>query len=255
MTEVWGQLSKAQDDDQTVDEAIAAAFAAHEADDSAHVDVGESLYSHKAEAIIDHVAGSVLADKESASEEIYKSFMETLDNWARTGTVSKEGICGCAIVAEDGEFDVSKLETVVVSDGNYLSNKKNMLFQTTLVNEDETVAKVYFGLGWYSSESSFEGIGFYMYNGEVKGFCGFPSSRQFTADFGIDHTILHVYRAQYDKTTKTCTFFVDGVQVGSLSGDPLFDEIEPKIFFVVNRKSIDLVIVRVQNVSISRERP
>lgn len=63
MTEVWGTLAKSQIDPQTVDEAIAAAIAAHEADTSAHVDVGESLYSHKASEVIDHVARSVVADK------------------------------------------------------------------------------------------------------------------------------------------------------------------------------------------------
>lgn len=60
---VWGLLSKAQDNPQTIDEAIAQAIAEHEADPEAHMGAGESIENHRTNEVIDHPAQSVVADK------------------------------------------------------------------------------------------------------------------------------------------------------------------------------------------------
>jgi len=60
---VWGVLEKSQVDSETIEEAVARLIQAHEDDTNAHVEVGESLYSHKAAEIIDHLVASVVADK------------------------------------------------------------------------------------------------------------------------------------------------------------------------------------------------
>jgi hypothetical protein len=61
--QTWGSLPKAQDNAQTVDEQIDAKIADHEADPSAHLGDDESLTSHRASEIIDHVAKSIVNDK------------------------------------------------------------------------------------------------------------------------------------------------------------------------------------------------
>lgn len=60
---VWGVLEKSQVDNETIEEAVARLIQAHEDDANAHVEIGESLYSHKAAAIIDHLVASIVADK------------------------------------------------------------------------------------------------------------------------------------------------------------------------------------------------
>lgn len=60
---VWGNLGKTQADNETIEEAIARLIQDHEDDPNAHVETGESLQSHKAAAIIDHLAASIVADK------------------------------------------------------------------------------------------------------------------------------------------------------------------------------------------------
>ena len=65
----WGMLAKGQDDPETIEEAIARLIAAHNADENSHLGEGESLQSHKASAIIDHVAGSLVADKMSKPKQ------------------------------------------------------------------------------------------------------------------------------------------------------------------------------------------
>ena len=59
----WGLLQKSQADNETIEEAIARLIAVHEADETSHLEVGESLQSHKASEIIDHLAESIVADK------------------------------------------------------------------------------------------------------------------------------------------------------------------------------------------------
>ncbi len=62
-TPVWGNLGKSQIDNETIEEAIARLIQAHEDDPDAHIETGESLQSHKAAAIIDHLAARIIADK------------------------------------------------------------------------------------------------------------------------------------------------------------------------------------------------
>lgn len=64
----WGSLPKAQDDAQTINEAITAAISVHESDPTAHLGAGESLEQHKINGIIDHPASSIVPDKFSISQ-------------------------------------------------------------------------------------------------------------------------------------------------------------------------------------------
>src|SRR5574337_678102 len=84
---VWGLLPKAQDDPTTIDEAIAAAIAAHEADPEAHLGDGESLDVHRANTTLDHPVGAVLSDKNSWTEIIFNEPFTNLDLWNVLGSV------------------------------------------------------------------------------------------------------------------------------------------------------------------------
>lgn len=59
----WGGLQKSQDDDETIEQAIARIVQSHDDDPTAHLDTGQSLQSHKASDIIDHEAFSIINDK------------------------------------------------------------------------------------------------------------------------------------------------------------------------------------------------
>ena len=61
--QVWGDLAKSQVDDETIEEAIARVVQEHDDDETSHLETGESLQSHKASEIIDHIAESVVNDK------------------------------------------------------------------------------------------------------------------------------------------------------------------------------------------------
>jgi len=59
----WGMLAKSATDNETIEQAIARLILAHETDAESHLGPDESLQSHKAAEIIDHLAGSIIQDK------------------------------------------------------------------------------------------------------------------------------------------------------------------------------------------------
>ena len=59
----WDQLQKNQTDSETIESAISRLIEDHNNDPTAHLGAGQSLQSHKASAIIDHLAESIVQDK------------------------------------------------------------------------------------------------------------------------------------------------------------------------------------------------
>lgn len=73
---VWGALQKSQVDPATIDEEIDTKIQDHLDDPDAHIEAGQSLQSHKASVIIDHVARSVLNDKIETSARAYTAIVD-----------------------------------------------------------------------------------------------------------------------------------------------------------------------------------
>jgi hypothetical protein len=89
----WFQMPKSQIDPEKLEEAIARLVLEHCEDEEAHLGVGQSLQSHKAAEIIDHLAASIIADKIKDKEigllkfgfdrEWVQPNFESLDSWAQ----------------------------------------------------------------------------------------------------------------------------------------------------------------------------
>ena len=60
---VWGNLEKSQSDSEKIEEAILRLITEHNDDETAHLGAGQSLQSHKAAEVIDHLAESIVEDK------------------------------------------------------------------------------------------------------------------------------------------------------------------------------------------------
>jgi len=226
---VWGQLAKAQDDNQTIDQAVAAAIAAHEADADAHTGAGESLETHKSQEVIDHPEGSILADKESHSEIIIKSAFESLDNWTTVGTVTLEGWPGADLYVIWGGPDLSRLYSNLLYHTNWLYYDRNILIQATFWVSEANHTKTYFFLGGYVNDNNIYGFGFQIIGSVIKGFWGQGANPTFTADLGVDLT-PHVFRAEYNDTNENVKFYIDGIlkaTIEKISG--LADVDEPSL--------------------------
>lgn len=69
-TEFWGNMPKDQDDPEKPEEMAERVVQAHDDDPDAHLDEGQSLKSHRASEIIDHIARSVVGDKVNSVEDV-----------------------------------------------------------------------------------------------------------------------------------------------------------------------------------------
>lgn len=73
---IWADLARATNDPTTIDEAIATATAAHNDDPDAHLGADQSLQSHRASEIIDHLAESVVNDKIGRTARRYMAIVD-----------------------------------------------------------------------------------------------------------------------------------------------------------------------------------
>jgi len=98
-TVTWGDLAKSQISAEKIEKAIERMIQAHEDDPDAHIEPGESLYSHKISVIIDHTVESVIADKirdgvisivklEDFARARISPSLESLDTWTYSAEVS-----------------------------------------------------------------------------------------------------------------------------------------------------------------------
>lgn len=90
--ETWGLMPKSQIDNETIEEAIARLILEHNQSEDSHLGSGQSLQSHKASEIIDHLARSVLRDKISFNRFQIDEHFATIDAWNKTSGVTLDAI-------------------------------------------------------------------------------------------------------------------------------------------------------------------
>lgn len=108
MTDTWGELPKSQTDNSTVDQEIDSKIQDHLDDPDAHIETGQSLQSHKASEIIDHLAGSIVNDKLAANsvtpDKLYynKFFVHTTFESLDAFFTNYDDATGTALLTGDG---------------------------------------------------------------------------------------------------------------------------------------------------------
>jgi hypothetical protein len=214
---VWGNLAKALDDDTTIDEAIAAAIATHEADADAHTGTGESLETHKGQAVVDHPLGSIVADKATFSELAIRTAFESLDGWSTVGDVTNTTFPGCSLYVEYGAVNTSKLYSNPQVPTNFFNSAKDMLYQIMC---KFSLSNTHFNawLGFITDHASTTaGFGFVINDGVLKAHVRAGSTT--TESDAITCTLSndHIFRAQYNATTGYVYFYIDGTLVATIA--------------------------------------
>lgn len=209
---VWGMLAKAQDDNQTVDEAIAAAIATHEADSEAHTGVGESLETHKSQTVIDHPAGSVVGDK-FPNERMINSQFDSLDAFEQSGTCY---LTFSSLQVRSGNVN-GNYSYVRGADALWppIDWALSWLWQTTAKIYETTSLTAYIGIGSLpdSGGSSFAGFKITnntLYAATINDIDTTPVEVTDQIS-GINPSVWHVYRVIYNQPDGQIEFYVDGV--------------------------------------------
>lgn len=212
MTEVWGLLPKAQDDNQKIDEAITAAIAAHESDPDAHLGEGDSLQSHKASEIIDHVAGSIVADKMSDKDFYFSSCFENISLWNPTGSYTQTDFPGVRLSVDEGVVNYSSISSSLAHLGIGFFTGKSVFWQSTIRITGGTGFTATFGPRANVSQNPAFGFYFLWQDGYLYAKYILDGGSGSASLGSPDVTLSHIYRIYYDGDLDVVYFFLDGVQ-------------------------------------------
>jgi hypothetical protein len=213
---VWGLLQKSQIDDETIEEAIARLITEHNADETAHLEVGQSLQSHKASVIIDHIVDSVVTDKigdfqitppkiSTDKMHIWPSF-ESFDLWTSAGSGSKQTYLG-ALFIQTGAVLNNYYFMYTASDAVGVDfQNKNPVFECFVKFFLGTNLLSYFGVGMFDTEF----IGFKIDGSTLYAMVASNENIYTSAISGIDITAKHCYRVVVDSDV-SYKFYVDDV--------------------------------------------
>lgn len=237
MTEVWGQLAKAQDDPQTIDEAIAAAITAHEADANAHLGSGESLEAHKASEVLDHVAGSIVADKITATELKFDTQFEDPDMVDITGDRFTPWWPGILLTVDPGGVHDSFAKLTVRGLCSKPDLTKNHLWEWYIEAGVESVSHHRFFFGNSDDETLDIGWGFKFDNSTVIAFYDDNTDDFASGSLSVDPTLAHSYRIYYDATLELLFWYVDGVEVYSHAPGEAYQDLDVGMLLRVYKTS------------------
>jgi len=170
--ENWGQMTKAQDDSTTIDQAIDAAILAHEEDPESHMGTGESIENHRINAVADHPAGSVVADKLSMGEFNFSTNFENLDSFFMTG--SYDNYWPGVALYTDGAGTVKKSAIIADLESNGLDfdTSKEMLMQFIFNFDDDDVSTLAIFLGRTNADEYLRGMGLKIINDTAQFYTG-----------------------------------------------------------------------------------
>lgn len=229
---LWGSLQKSVDDSETIEQAIARLISEHEEAPTSHLGAGESLALHKAEDIIDHPPGSVLADKATMTEFAVRTYFNSLDGWTVSGEVNIINAPGLQIYIEDGVTESSRIYTNPQIPINFLNSSKDMVFQI-LGRFDLSNSSYNTSFGFFTASGATpQGFGFVKDGSSLYGHARQGTNQNRTSAISVDLSIDHVYRAFLDATLQEISFYVDGDLVGTVDvpGTGWEDDTGPSIW-------------------------
>lgn len=220
--QTWGQLAKSQDDDETIEEAIARLIAEHNEDEESHLAEGQSLQSHKAAEIIDHLAGSIVADKNSNSEYFIRSNFAEVGSWdvLPAGLIVKPYWCQFSISTTETE---EILETAIPPFNPESFSERNLTF--TIGTEISLGTDRYCEIHLYavSSEEYEEYVGF-----EIRGFDLYAVASGSNSPAEVKLATLtnqegHFFRFVCDSVNNKIDFYIRDTLIDSLDMPTFLD--------------------------------
>lgn len=216
----WGDLTKSQEDPETIEEAIARVIEEHNEDEESHLSAGQSLEAHKSADVIDHPPGSIVADKKSYIEVKYESNFDSIDSFAKGGDVSSEFNAALLYIEQGGTLESYLFGASAISTGIDLSATEWLFQEVGFL--DKTTEKFELALGVTGNSftpGSVEHVGAYFHldGNNLYAKINPPVGDTVSEDLGVfDLTNPHIFRIHNNLESGFVEFYVDGVLVASL---------------------------------------
>lgn len=226
-------MAKSQVDDETIEEAIARLILVHNEDETAHLDTGQSLQSHKASEIIDHLAASIIADKIKDWEVVklggsfdrtdfhWITFFESLDGFSQLKTLTGYiTLWGTALEIGTGatinSYALIYKELYV---SNAFSWDQNRRLRTRIYFNTNTNQTMYFAFGNTQSIPTTKFIGFKVLNGDIYAVVS-DGSTETLVDTTINISVTTAYDFEVIYTAGVdAKFYINGVLKATISSD------------------------------------
>lgn len=217
--ETWGLLAKSQSDSTTIDQAIAAAIADHEADSSAHLGSGESLESHRASDILDHPEGSVVADKLPKNGIVFNSVFENLAYFTQHGQIDKYGEVGVRLTTDASVSAYAELLSVSDSSRGFIVYTSAFQFQIAFQPGQDLPSTIKLLFGRCSSRTLTAGIGWEISDTSTKVRWKDATHDLLSDELGALSYDYHTLRVRYEPVAGELYVYIDGTLVYTFS-DP-----------------------------------
>lgn len=215
--ETWGMLPKSQESNQTIEERIAEMIAEHEADPEAHTGENESLEAHRANEILDHRAGSIVADKISPDEVKIVTIFETDTGWQWDGYQKVKtfpGIIFRTNTTNNNSFVFYTEENLAFNSADIT---KMMLFQVSALLDINNAGDLELNFGGGKNDTGLVGMGFYTTSNVLYGYYN-DGDNVYNVNLGtITNSHLYTLRAVYNPATNEIDFWVDSTVEGSIA--------------------------------------
>lgn len=211
---VWGNLEKSQTDAEKIEEAIARLILEHCEDETAHLGEGQSLQSHKASEIIDHLAESIIADKIrdysinpahlTSNKVAVCPALESLTVWTPGGAGSATLKLGSLELVSGGVlYNLISVSAPSISNETNLG-VNNPVFEAVLRFDQLTDQVGHFGIGEFGHDY----VGFGFYNDELYAYIYNDYALTVVGAVDVDLSVYHTYRIVCTSGQKV-EFYVD----------------------------------------------
>jgi len=205
----WGDLTKSQADNETIEEAIARLIAAHNADEESHLATGQSLQSHKASEIIDHLAQSVYRDKLIFNRFQIDEHFASIDGWGKSAGVTHDAISQITLNSS-GVINTVRYCYLGIGDSleDQALSSKDPIWQTSVKLDQITNQIIYIMQGDPEGE---EGFGFKIVNGTLYATWFDDDNVEDTTEItGVTLTDYNIYRCELEDGV-TLKWYINGV--------------------------------------------
>lgn len=219
MSENWGDLAKSQTDAETIEEAIDRLIQAHDDDPDAHLETGQSLQSHKASEIIDHLANSIVRDKLEFDRYTIDCDFQTIDLWTGDGHYYLESPNEFQVGPDVG-IDETALAVLTTGDAfqDQCNFDKSPNWFARIYVEDVSLMLAHIGM---FDDDFVSGIGFEISGSKLYAVWFDDEDEKQTYEIlSIPDYSAYICRFYYDYSTTTLYFYVNGALVHSIVVSP-----------------------------------
>lgn len=224
---LWGELQKAQDDTETIEEAIIRIVQDHNNDPTAHLADGQSLEQHKTQEVIDHPLGSILGDKFTNKDFILMPSFESLDRYVASIGSGVVSLGSVELLTTATSNNMRYLVAGGQSSPAVYSPTKRTTFQFSGILDGRNNTVIYVGAGDNILNGNAPFAGFKVLNGALyacQNVIGEEDYLEYTDLIeGVDVDEQHLYRVEVVPDESKMYFYVDGQLLSEMAIYETFD--------------------------------